>query len=144
MRPFRSFLTAHMRITKELEAELLDNHQMSLASFDVLVQLYESPGHRRRMADLADAVLLSRSGVSRIVDRLEHDGLVLRGPADRDGRGVTAILTEKGIARFQEVASTHLRGIQEHFFARLTPVELAAIDHICRQLGGTSEQAAEQ
>jgi DNA-binding MarR family transcriptional regulator len=139
MRAFRSFLTAHMRITQELEAELLDSHQMSLASFDVLVQLYEAPEHRLRMAELAHAVLLSRSGVSRIVDRLEVDGLVTRGPANGDGRGVIAVLTDKGVDRFDEVAATHLRGIEEHFVARLNPVELVAIDHICRRLCEVTE-----
>lgn len=134
MRAFRSFLTAHVRITKELEAELIDTHQMSLATFDILVQLYEAPSRQLRMAELAEAVLLSRSGVSRLVERLEQDGMVVRGPANGDGRGVIAALTEKGETRFNDVAKTHLRGIEKRFIARLTPVEMAAIDLICQRL----------
>jgi DNA-binding MarR family transcriptional regulator len=131
---FRSFLIAHSRISTKLEAELLSEHQLSLAAFDVFVQLHESPGHCLRMTELSDAVLLSRSGVTRIVERLEQEGLVRRGRATCDGRGVTATLTEQGLTRFHAAVVTHLRGIREHFVSRLTPVELAALGLICGEL----------
>jgi DNA-binding MarR family transcriptional regulator len=131
---FRSFLTAHSRITKSLEAALLAEHQMSLAAFDVFAQLHESPGHCLRMTELSDAVLLSRSGVTRLVERLEQEGLVRRGRATCDGRGVTATLTEQGLARFHAAVVTQLRGIREHFISRLTTIELAALGLICTEL----------
>ncbi len=131
---FRAFLTAHSRITKKLEAALLAEHQMSLAAFDVFAQLHESPGHCLRMTELSEAVLLSRSGVTRLVERLEQEGLVRRGRATCDGRGVTATLTELGLARFHAAVVTQLRGIGEHFASRLTTVELAALGLICGEL----------
>lgn len=131
---FRAFLTAHSRITKKLEAALLAEHQMSLAAFDVFAQLHESPGHCLRMTELSEAVLLSRSGVTRLVERLEQEGLVRRGRATSDGRGVTATLTDLGRARFHAAVVTQLRGISEHFVSRLTTVELAALGLVCAEL----------
>ncbi len=93
---WRSFLRAHATITKTLEAELEIEQQLSLAAYDVLVQLSEAPERRLRMTELADAVLLSRSGVTRLVDRLEKVGLVARSRVADDGRGVAAELTEAG------------------------------------------------
>ena len=75
---WRSFLRAHARLVRVLEAELVAKHPLSLGGYDVLVQLAEAPGRRLRMAELADAVLLSRSGVTRLVDRLEVAGMVTR------------------------------------------------------------------
>jgi DNA-binding MarR family transcriptional regulator len=135
---FRSFLTAHSRITKKLEAALLAEHQMSLAAFDVFAQLHESPGRCLRMTELSDAVLLSRSGVTRLVERLEQEGLVQRGRATSDGRGVTATLTELGLTRFHAAVVTQLRGIKEHFVSRLTTVELAALGLVCAELASGS------
>jgi DNA-binding MarR family transcriptional regulator len=135
---FRSFLIAHSRINKKLEAALLDEHQMSLAAFDVCAQLHESPGHCLRMTELSDAVLLSRSGVTRLVERLEQEGLVRRGRATSDGRGVTATLTAEGLTRFRSAVVTQLRGIREHFVSRLSTVELAALGLVCAELAAES------
>lgn len=131
---WRSFLTAHARITRQLEADLLAAHQLSLAAFDVFVQLSEAPGHCLRMTELAEAVLLSRSGLTRLVERLEKDGLVVRGRADGDGRGVTATLTPRGSEILRIASETHVRGIYEHFASRLNPVELLSINHVCERL----------
>nr|MCW2728789.1 transcriptional regulator, MarR family [Aeromicrobium sp.] len=75
---WRSFLRAHAQITRKLEADLVAEHELPLPSYDVLLQLAESPGRRLRMTELADRVLLSRSGLTRLVDRLEREGLVER------------------------------------------------------------------
>src|SRR4051812_41036011 len=79
---WRWFLRAHATITRALENELEAEQKLSLASYDVLVQLAEAPNRRLRMTELADAVLLSRSGVTRLVDRLERVGLVARCPVE--------------------------------------------------------------
>ncbi|MBA3907867.1 MAG: MarR family transcriptional regulator, partial [Pseudonocardiales bacterium] len=79
---WRAFLRAHAVITRTLEAELLAEQDLSLAAYDVLVQLAEAPAHRLRMTELAERVLLSRSGVTRLVDRLEKLGLVARSPVE--------------------------------------------------------------
>src|SRR5687767_11095724 len=98
---------------RQLEAELLAEHQLPLAWYDVLVQLAHAPGRRLRMAELAERVLLSRSGLTRLVDRLVREGLVVRDSCSSDGRGVNAVLTEHGLTRLRAAAPTHLRGIGE-------------------------------
>lgn len=131
---WRAFLRAHAVIIRVLEAELIAAEDLSLASYDVLVQLAEAPERRLRMTELADAVLLSRSGVTRLVDRLERVGLVSRGPVEGDGRGVAAQLTEDGLSRLRVAARTHLAGVAEHFAARLDGGDLTALERISRRL----------
>src|SRR6476469_6888164 len=82
---WRMFLRAHAYVMARLEADLAADGQPPLAMYDVLVQLVEAPEHRLRMTDLADAVLLSRSGLTRLVDRLERSGLVSRCPVATGG-----------------------------------------------------------
>lgn len=131
---WRSFLRAHATITRALETELLAEQDLSLAAYDVLVQLAEAPGRRLRMTELAEAVLLSRSGVTRLVDRLEKAGLVRRARVETDGRGITAGLTAAGLDRLRTAARTHLRGVTSHFARRLDREELAALERICNRL----------
>jgi len=131
---WRSFLRAHAGVTRALERELVAEQRLSLAAYDVLVQLAEAPGRMLRMTDLADAVLLSRSGVTRLVDRLERVGLVARQRTTSDGRGVVAVLTEAGLERLREAAVTHLDGIVRHFVARLDRAQLAELGAITANL----------
>ncbi|HEY3263121.1 MAG TPA: MarR family transcriptional regulator [Pseudonocardiaceae bacterium] len=131
---WRSFLRAHAHITRALERELVSEQRLSLASYDVLVQLAEAPGRMLRMTDLADAVLLSRSGVTRLVDRLERDGLVARERTSADGRGIVAVLTEKGLDQLRVASVTHLDGVVRHFVARLNCDQLAELGAITAQL----------
>lgn len=135
---WRNFLRAHARITRSLEAELVAEQRLSLGSYDVLVQLAEAPRRRLRMAELADAVLLSRSGVTRLVDRMERSGLVVRERVAGDGRGVVAALTERGFDTLRTASRTHLAGIVRHFVAHLDPDELA---HMGRLSGKLADQA---
>lgn len=131
---WQSFLRAHARITRTLEAELIAEQRLSLAAYDVLVQLAEAPHHRLRMTELADAVLLSRSGVTRLVDRLERAGLVGRERADGDGRGIVAVLTPAGVERLRVAAGTHLTGVARHFAEGFDADELDAFGVTCRRL----------
>lgn len=133
---WRWFLRAHATITRALENELEAEQKLSLASYDVLVQLAEAPNRRLRMTELADAVLLSRSGVTRLVDRLERSGLVARCPVESDGRGVAARLTDAGLARLRTASRVHLAGVQRHFVARLDEPALASLEEISRRLAG--------
>jgi DNA-binding MarR family transcriptional regulator len=123
------FLRAHARVTRRLEADLLAEHDLPLASYDVLVQLVEAPERRLRMTELADRVLLSRSGLTRLVDRMERDGLVRREACNSDARGLFAVLTDEGYDRLRRASRTHLRGIHDYVVSRLTEEELT-------QLGG--------
>lgn len=131
---WRAFLRAHARITRWLEAELITEQRLSLAAYDVLVQLAEAPERQLRMTELAEAVLLSRSGVTRLVDRLERAGLVCRERADGDGRGVVAVLTDRGLDRLRSAADTHLSGISRHFVSLLGSAELDSLGRTCSQL----------
>ncbi|OLT12677.1 MarR family transcriptional regulator [Pseudonocardia sp. CNS-139] len=131
---WRSFLRAHATLVRVLESELEADQQLSLAAYDVLVQLAEAPDRRLRMTELADAVLLSRSGVTRLVDRLEKVGLVARCPVESDGRGVAARLTDAGLSRLRVASRTHLAGVTRHFVNRLDAADLGALERISRLL----------
>lgn len=131
---WRAFLRAHAYVMKQLEADLLAQEQPPLAMYDVLVQLVEAPGRRLRMTELADAVLLSRSGLTRLVDRMVREGYVRRVPSRDDVRGVYAVLTEEGFAALRQASRTHLQGICEHVVDRLGDQQLAALGQACRAL----------
>jgi DNA-binding MarR family transcriptional regulator len=131
---WRAYLRGHAGVTRALEAELVAGPGLTLAAYDVLVQLAEAPGRRLRMTELADAVLLSRSGITRLVDRLERAGLVQRSPVAEDGRGVAATLTEPGLERLRGASRTHLDGVARHFAARLDGRDLAELRRISEKL----------
>ncbi|MDP9865179.1 MULTISPECIES: MarR family winged helix-turn-helix transcriptional regulator [Streptosporangium] len=121
---WRMLQRAQVRITRVLEADLLVEHDLALASYDVLAHLAESPGRRLRMNDLADRVLLSRSGLTRLIDRLQRDGLVEREACASDARGLFAVLTDGGAVRLAEATPTYLRGIRAQFLDVLDAGEL--------------------
>ncbi len=139
LRPWLAFIQAHAAVTRELEAELQASGGLSLAAFDALVQLALAEG-RLRMSELADRVLLSRSGVSRLVDRLEADGLVAREACPSDARVMWATLTEKGRVRLAASSPTHLRGVEEHFLQAIEPADrdalVRALDAVIRRIRG--------
>ena len=134
--PWRQFLRAHAHVTRALEHELLVEQELPLASYEVLLHLAEAPGRRLRMTELADRVLLSRSGLTRLVDRLEREGLVERAACPGDARGTHAVLTESGLARLRAAAPTHLRGVAQHVTDRLTAEELAQLGALMAKLLG--------
>ena len=125
---WRAFLRAHARIVRELERELQAEQGMALTDYDVLVQLATTGERRLRMSELADRLLLSRSGVTRLVDRLVAAGLVERHSCDDDRRGQWATLTDAGLQRLRDASPTHLRGVAEHFLDRLSAAELGALE----------------
>ena len=126
MLAWRTFLTAHATVIRRLEAELEEHESLALSDFDVLVQL-NAAGGTLRMRDLAESVLLSRSGLTRRVDRLQAAGYVSRLACETDRRGSFAKLTDAGRERLQHALPIHVRGIEEHFLAQLDAGELAAI-----------------
>lgn len=136
MTAWRAFLNTHARITRRLEAELMSEEDLPLASYDVLVQLTEAPDRRLRMTELAGAVLLSRSGLTRLVDRLTRDGLVTRQACEDDARGTYAVLTPDGLVRLRKAAKIHLRGVEEHMTGRLSDTELATLTALLDRLEG--------
>jgi DNA-binding MarR family transcriptional regulator len=123
---WRTFLTAHATIIRALEAELEAEQGLALSDFDVLAQLNVAGG-TLRMRDLADRVLLSRSGLTRRIDRLEQVGYVERAACETDRRGSYARLTDAGRERLLTAMPVHVRGIADHFIAPLDAAELASI-----------------
>lgn len=124
---WRSFLEAHARVTRLLDDELRLEHGLSLAEYDALFQLVDAPGRRLRMNQLADRVILSRSGITRLIDRLEASGLVERAHCASDARGAEAVLTDAGLVRLRAASRTHLRGVQAHFLSLTGPADLEAM-----------------
>lgn len=130
MTAWRGLLRVHASLIKELDAELEATHRLPLTSFDVLVQLSEAPDQRLRMCDLADRVLLSRSGVSRLVDRLEREGLIERAACANDARGSYAVLTDAGRQMLVDARPTHHEGVRRRFFSHLDEGELDQLGRI--------------
>jgi DNA-binding MarR family transcriptional regulator len=145
MAAWRAFLEAHARVTDRLTHELRDEQNLPLTWYDVLVQLHEAPGHRLRMQELADAVVLSKSGLTRLIDRMQEADLVRRSECPSDRRGTFAELTELGLATLRRSAPTHLRGVREHFASLLTDEEAhvlaVALDRIAAAARTANEAA---
>ena len=123
---WRAFLRAHAAVVGALEAELEAERDLPLPWYDVLVSLSDAGG-RLRMQDLADRVLFSRSGLTRLVDRMAGAGLVTRERCEDDRRGTYAVLTGAGVARLREAAGVHLRGIHDHFTSHLDDADVRAL-----------------
>lgn len=140
---WRTFLRAHAQATRALEAELLVEHELPLASYDVLLQLVEATDRSLRMTELADRVLISRSGLTRLVDRLEREQLVHRQACPSDARGTLAVLTDAGLQRLRAAAPTHLRGISEHVIGRFTAPEVVQLSALLGKLVHDVDDAPE-
>jgi DNA-binding MarR family transcriptional regulator len=121
---WRGLLRVHTALVKALDAELAAAHDLPLSSYEVLITLESAPDRKRRMAELADSVLLSRSGMTRLVDRLEQHGLLVRDTCTDDGRGCFAVLTDKGAALLEEARPTHLEGVRQRFLTHFSDAEL--------------------
>jgi DNA-binding MarR family transcriptional regulator len=131
---WRTFLRTHASITRKLERDLIAECGMPLSWYDVLLQLSEASQHRLRMAELADRVLLSRSGLTRLIDRLSAEGLVTREPYPGDARGMYTVLTPAGRDRLRQAAPTHLRGVQDYWLSKFTDDELTELHDLLGRL----------
>jgi DNA-binding MarR family transcriptional regulator len=132
--PWRAFLEAHARVTRRLDEELRAEHDLSLAEYDALLSIAQAPGQRIRMRKLSDRVILSKSGVTRLIDRLVADGLVERSACLADARGAEAVITDQGMARLRSASRTHLRGITEHFLEPLDGTDLEVLGSTMRAI----------
>ncbi|HEX2085510.1 MAG TPA: MarR family transcriptional regulator [Solirubrobacteraceae bacterium] len=135
LRAWRGLLRAHALLVKRLDAELEAAHGLPLTSYEVLLHLAKAEGCKMRMCDVADSVLLSRSGLTRLVDRLERDGLVERVSCADDARGAYARLTDAGRSKLEAASSTHLEGIREHFLAHFERPELEVLAEAWQRIG---------
>jgi DNA-binding MarR family transcriptional regulator len=127
LRAWRALLRAHSCLAKKLDAELDRAHGLPMTSYEVLHHLEEATGERMRMCDLAEQAQLSRSGLTRLVDRLEKDGLLERCSCQHDARGSYACLTSTGRTKLEEARGTHLGVVRDHFFSRFSEQELTVL-----------------
>ena len=122
-----ALLRAHATLLRQLETDLESKTGLALADFDAMAQLAIAGGSLR-MTELADRALISRSGMTRRVTRLVHEGLVRRAHADADGRGVVVQLTKSGLNRLTVAAPVHMRGVSDLFLTKLDDQELAVLE----------------
>ncbi|MCI0553768.1 MAG: MarR family transcriptional regulator [Anaerolineae bacterium] len=118
------FLGVYAYINRLIEADLREHSRITHVEFEVLLRLSWEPTHRMRIQDLAAQSILTRSGVSRVVERLEKAGLVTREEAAEDRRGAYAILTEAGMERFRAASEKHIAFVRERFLGRFSEQEL--------------------
>ena len=127
LRAWRAFLTRHARVARRLESDLIARSDLPLAEYDVLFQLARAEGRRLRMNELADRVLLSRAGITRLVDRLTADGLVSRLKCASDARGYFAVLTSGGMERLVDAIPGHLAAVRRFFLESFSGSELETL-----------------
>ena len=116
---WRAFLEAHSTVIGALEREMQEEQGLPLTWYDVLVHLSEAPGSRLSHKSVAESVVLSRSGITRLVDRMAAAGLVRREPSPDDRRVSHVVMTEEGLGALQRAAPGHIRGVVEHFARHL-------------------------
>jgi DNA-binding MarR family transcriptional regulator len=138
---WRGMLETHARITRALDAQMQAEHGLSVPAYEVLMFLADAPGHRLRMAEIAERVLLSRSGCTRLVDRLVQTGHVTRSTADTDGRGLFAQLTDLGAEKVAAARRTHRAGVRGAFLEHLSEADQAALGDIWARLRGAAPRS---
>ncbi len=124
---WRAFVNAHAAVIERIEKDLSDQRKIPLTTYDVLVALYQAPERKLRMTELAKRVVLTRSGLTRVVERLEREGLVTRERTDDDRRGAFAVLTREGKKSFLATWPTYAYGISNYFLSYLDEEERKAI-----------------
>jgi DNA-binding MarR family transcriptional regulator len=133
-RAWRGLLRAHACLAKRLDAALDQAHGLPLSSYEVLDRLEDSNAGRMRMCDLAEQAQLSRSGLTRLVDRLERERLIERCSCEQDARGSFACLTDGGRERLEEARVTHMAVVREQFFSRFSEAELGVLADMCQRI----------
>jgi DNA-binding MarR family transcriptional regulator len=128
------FLRAHAAVTRELSSRLEALHELTLSDFDVLVQLYFAEGRRLRRIDLARSVLLTASGITRLLDGLESCGLVAKERCASDARVTYAVLTKAGVKKIEDARESHLADIEELFGSQFSPSERAQLAELLGRL----------
>lgn len=131
---WRSWIRANRQLMEVLGRDLQAEHDVSIADYEILVNLSESPNSRMRMSELAGATLSSRSRLSHQIDRMERAGYVRREDCPDDRRGLYAILTDSGWELMRKTAPFHVETVREHFFNALTAREAGSLGRLCDKL----------
>ena len=129
-RSWRAYLVGTTLLMDRLDRDLREQHDLSIPEYEILVRLSEAPGHRMRMAQLAGSVSHSRSRVTHTVARLEKDELVTRSACVSDGRGVEAVLTDKGMEHLEAAAPTHVEGVRQFLVDLVGKEDFAAVGRV--------------
>jgi DNA-binding MarR family transcriptional regulator len=132
--PWRAFVRAQAHVSRRLDEDLRAEHGLSLQEYVALLILAESPERRMRMGHLAESLTLSKSGATRLIDRLVDDGFVARASCSSDARGAEAALTDAGVARLRTAAPTHLRGIADYFLSAIGSDDLEVIERAMHEV----------
>jgi DNA-binding MarR family transcriptional regulator len=138
-----SFLRSHSALTRELSVQLQREHGLTLNDYEVLLHLAGAEGAMMRRVDLAESVLLTASGITRLLDGLERAGFVCKETCQSDARVSYAKLTDDGLAKLRAASKTHLRGVEELFLSRYSEGELATLAELLSRLpNGTLDSGA--
>jgi DNA-binding MarR family transcriptional regulator len=135
-----SFLQSHSAITRELSAQLQHEHGLTLSDYEVLLRLKNTEGGMMRRVDLAEQVLLTASGITRLLEGLERAGFVRKETCASDARVSYAKITDEGLAKFKAASKTHLQGIDELFLSRYSGSELATLAELLGRLPVTGSE----
>ena len=127
---WKGFLRANVRLLRELDADLVRSHHLSLSSYEALFQLAQAPERRLKMTTLAGQVLMSPSGLTRVIDQLQRAGLVEREQRRDDARSFDAVLTPEGRSRLRTANQRHLELVRELFLDRLSDAQLGGLADI--------------
>jgi DNA-binding MarR family transcriptional regulator len=125
---FVGLLRAYTHATRQLNAQLAAEHGLTISDYEVLLRLARADERRMRRVDLAEQVLLTASGITRLLDGLERSGYVERGSCDSDRRVVYAVLTEEGLAKLREATTSHVAQIEAYFTSRYDEQELMELN----------------
>jgi len=137
---FVGLLRAQASTVQRFNAELVAAHGLTLNDYEVLLRLARAPEHKMRRVDLAEEVLLTPSGITRLLEGLERHGYVERASCETDGRVTYAQLTDKGFRKLRAAGKTHVRGIRAHFAERFSRGELETLrDLLGRLLEGADD-----
>jgi DNA-binding MarR family transcriptional regulator len=134
------FLRAQAAVIRELNAELVTGHGLTINDYEVLLHLSRAPERSLRRVDLAERVVLTPSGITRLLAGLERAGWVERAECSSDARVSYARLTDAGHAKLREAAPTHLGGVREHFIDRFAPEELETLSSLLGRLPGNEQE----
>jgi DNA-binding MarR family transcriptional regulator len=136
LRAWKGLLETHAVLARALDAELQVKHALTLSQYEVLMVVADAPGEEMRMADVAERVLLSRSGLTRLVDRLVCAGLLERRACPSDARGALAHLTPAGRERLDAARRTHLHGVRRMFLSQLDPEQQDRLGDLWERVAG--------
>jgi DNA-binding MarR family transcriptional regulator len=136
VRAFAALLRAYASTTRQLNAQLTADHGLTISDYEVLLRLARAPDRRMRRVDLSEQVLLTASGITRLLDGLERSGLVERGSCASDRRVVYAVLTDAGLQKVREASRSHVAQIDDLFAERFGEDELQTVGDLLSRIGG--------